>query len=99
MEADLVKRAGIPYEEISAAGVHGVGLGALPGNLLQLSQGYLQAGRILRRFQPDVLFFTGGYVAVPMAFAGRSRPSLLYVPDIEPGLALKPWRVRPTASR
>jgi UDP-N-acetylglucosamine--N-acetylmuramyl-(pentapeptide) pyrophosphoryl-undecaprenol N-acetylglucosamine transferase len=89
MEADLVKRAGIPYEEIPAAGVHGVGLAALPGNLLQLSQGYLESRRILRRFRPDVLFFTGGYVAVPMAFAGHSRPSLLYVPDIEPGLALK----------
>jgi UDP-N-acetylglucosamine:LPS N-acetylglucosamine transferase len=89
MEADLVKRAGIPYKEISAAGVHGVGLAALPGNLLQLSQGFLEARQILARFQPDVLFFTGGYVAVPMAFAGRSRPSLLYVPDIEPGLALK----------
>jgi len=36
-----------------------------------------------------VLFFTGGYVAVPMAVAGRSIPSLLYVPDIEPGMALK----------
>jgi len=89
MEADLVKRAGIPYEEISAAGVHGVGLAALPGNLLQLSQGYLESRHILGRFRPDVLFFTGGYVAIPMAFAGHSRPSLLYVPDIEPGLALK----------
>jgi UDP-N-acetylglucosamine--N-acetylmuramyl-(pentapeptide) pyrophosphoryl-undecaprenol N-acetylglucosamine transferase len=35
------------------------------------------------------LFFTGGYVAVPMALAGRSIPSMLYVPDIEPGMALK----------
>ncbi len=45
--------------------------------------------KILRDFQPDVLFFTGGYVAGPMAFAGRRVPTLLYVPDIEPGLALK----------
>ena len=42
------------------------------------------------------MFFTGGYVAVPVAFAGRlsgsreQRPTnVLYVPDIEPGLALK----------
>ncbi len=89
MEADLVKRAGIPYKEISAAGVHGVGFAALPGNLLQLGQGFLEARNILAHYRPDVLFFTGGYVAVPMALAGHSRPSLLYVPDIEPGLALK----------
>jgi UDP-N-acetylglucosamine--N-acetylmuramyl-(pentapeptide) pyrophosphoryl-undecaprenol N-acetylglucosamine transferase len=35
------------------------------------------------------LFFTGGYVAVPMALAGQGLPSMLYVPDIEPGMALK----------
>jgi UDP-N-acetylglucosamine--N-acetylmuramyl-(pentapeptide) pyrophosphoryl-undecaprenol N-acetylglucosamine transferase len=40
MEADLVKRAGLPFQAIPAAGVHGVGLRALPGNLLQLARGY-----------------------------------------------------------
>ena len=89
MEADLVKRSGVPFETISAAGVHGVGMRALPGNLWQLGRGYFQASRILRRFHPDVLFFTGGYLAVPMALAGHKIPTLLYVPDIEPGMALK----------
>jgi UDP-N-acetylglucosamine--N-acetylmuramyl-(pentapeptide) pyrophosphoryl-undecaprenol N-acetylglucosamine transferase len=95
MEADLVKRealAGVQYAAIPAAGVHGVGLRALPGNLWQLGHGLLAAFGLLRKFRPDVLFFTGGYVAVPVALAarlsGRGR-SLLYVPDIEPGLALK----------
>lgn len=89
MEADLVKRAEVPFEAIPAAGVHGVGLGRLPGNVAQLWRGYRVSRQILRRFQPDVLFFTGGFVAVPMALAGRKVPSVLYVPDIEPGLALK----------
>jgi UDP-N-acetylglucosamine--N-acetylmuramyl-(pentapeptide) pyrophosphoryl-undecaprenol N-acetylglucosamine transferase len=96
MEADLVKREGIPFEAIPAAGVHGVGLRALPGNLWQLGRGLLAARQILRRFRPDALLFTGGYVAPPLALAARlpglgfRRPrSLLYVPDIEPGLALK----------
>ena len=89
MEAALVKRAGIAFEAIPAAGVHGVGLKQLPRNLGQLRRGYRAARCILRQFKPDVLFFTGGYVAVPMALAGRKIPTLLYVPDIEPGLALK----------
>lgn len=89
MEAALVARTGVPFAEISAAGVHGVGLAALPGNLIKLGRGYSQARRILRDFQPHVLFFTGGYVAVPMALAGAGVRKLLYVPDIEPGLALK----------
>lgn len=89
MEAALVQRAGIPFEAIPAAGMHGVSLKQLPRNLWRLLHGYFAARRILRRFKPDALFFTGGYVAVPMALAARRIPTLLYVPDIEPGLALK----------
>jgi UDP-N-acetylglucosamine--N-acetylmuramyl-(pentapeptide) pyrophosphoryl-undecaprenol N-acetylglucosamine transferase len=89
MEAELVKRANIPFAAIPAAGVHGVGLRALPNNLLKLVRGVVAARRILRSFRPDVLFFTGGYVAAPMAFAGWRVPTMLYVPDIEPALALK----------
>ncbi|HLF74470.1 MAG TPA: glycosyltransferase [Anaerolineales bacterium] len=91
MEEALVKRQGIAFQSIPAAGVHGVGLALMPRNLLLLGRGIIAAHRILREFDPDVLFFTGGYVAVPMALAarGRSIPILLYVPDIEPGIALK----------
>jgi len=92
MEADLVKREGIRYEAIPAAGIHGVGLRTLPGNLWQVGRGFFSSRRILRKFRPNVLFFTGGFVAVPMALASRvfgRNKSLLYVPDIEPGLALK----------
>ncbi len=89
MEAELVRRAGIPFRTIPAAGVHGVGLRRLPGNFLRLARGYFAARQILRSFRPDVLFFTGGYVAVPVGLAGRRIPTVLYVPDIEPGLALK----------
>src|SRR5512133_1077398 len=89
MEARLVERASIPFKAIPAAGVHGVDLRELPGNLQALSRGVSASRNILKEFNPDVLFFTGGYVAVPMAIAGRKIPSLLYVPDIEPGMALK----------
>lgn len=89
MEARLVERAGIPFRSIPAAGVHGVGLKRLPGNLSAILRGIRASEAILTEFKPDVLFFTGGYVAVPMALAGWGVPSLLFVPDVEPGLALK----------
>ncbi len=89
MEEQLVKRAGIPYRSIPAAGVHGVGLRTLPANMLKLARGVTASRRILREFKPDALFFTGGYIAAPMAVAGYNIPTLLYVPDVEPGLALK----------
>ncbi len=89
MEARLVERAGLPFKAIPAAGLHGVGLQRLPGNLAAILRGIFRAHSILAHFKPDVLFFTGGYVAIPLALAGWRIPSLLYVPDIEPGLALK----------
>jgi len=89
MEGELVKRNGVPYASIPAAGVHGVGLRALPGNLARLTRGTLAARGLIRAFNPDVMLFTGGYVGIPVAVAGRNRPMLLFNPDIEPGLALK----------
>ena len=89
MEEALVRRQGITFQSIPAAGVHGVGLITLPRNLATIGRGVFAARRILNEFKPDVMFFTGGYVAVPVALAGRSIPSMLYVPDIEPGMALK----------
>ena len=89
METRLVERAGVPFKAIPAAGIHGVAFSRLPGNLSAILRGIQAAARILKEFKPDVLFFTGGFVAIPMAIAGRNIPSILYVPDIEPGLALK----------
>lgn len=88
METDLVARADIPFKAIPAAGLHGVGLKAISG-LWQLTRGYFAARKIIDEFKPDVLFFTGGYVAIPTGFAGRKVPMVLCLPDIEPALALR----------
>ena len=71
MEGELVKRAGLPFTSIPAAGLHGIGLRSLPRNLVKLGRGLTASRKILRDFRPDVLFFTGGFVAGPMAFTGR----------------------------
>ena len=89
MEEGLVRRADVPFEAVPAAGIHGVGLRALPGNLIRLGRGVAAARRVMRRFRPEALFFTGGYVGAPVALAGRGLPAAVYIPDIEPGLALR----------
>ncbi len=93
MEASLVSRSGIAFESIPAAGVHGVGPRALPGNLWRLARGIPAAGAIVRWFKPDALLLTGGFVGVPVALAARRIPRIVYVPDIEPGQALR-WLSR-----
>lgn len=89
MEAALVERAGIPFTAIPAAGMHGVGLRRAPGNAMQLMRGWRAARSLIQGYQPDVLFFTGGYVAVPVAFAGGDTHTACFVPDLEPALALQ----------
>jgi len=89
MEASLLSRTGQEFKSIPAAGVHGVGLCALPGNLARLLRGVPAARRIVRDFNPDVAFFTGGFVGVPVALAARGVPKAVFVPDIEPALALR----------
>jgi UDP-N-acetylglucosamine--N-acetylmuramyl-(pentapeptide) pyrophosphoryl-undecaprenol N-acetylglucosamine transferase len=96
MEIELVKRENIPMATIPAAGIHGVNVKALPGNLWRVFRGTVAAREILNNFSPDVILLTGGYIGVPVVLGvklkiwGRKRPAMLAnVPDIEPGLALK----------
>ncbi len=89
MEASLVPREGLAFEAVPAAGVHGVGPRALPGNLWRLARGLPAARGVIRRFRPDAILATGGYVAVPVVLASGRLPKVLYVPDLEPGLALR----------
>jgi len=89
LEANLIQRAGIPYREIPAAGVHGIAWYQLPKNIFKLLQGFFESRKILSEFHPEGIFFTGGFVAIPMAFAAQKVPKIVFVPDIEPGLALK----------
>ncbi len=90
MEVDLVSRAGLPFRAIHGAGVHGVGW-RLPGNALDLLRGLAEALGLLRAYQPEVVFVTGGFITAPVAVAAwlNRVPVLVYLPDIEPGLAVK----------
>ena len=58
--------------------------------------------RCLRRFHPDVVFATGGFGSVGVAFAARARrlPLILFEPGPESGLAVQAcWRSTPTEDR
>ncbi|MBI3160691.1 MAG: UDP-N-acetylglucosamine--N-acetylmuramyl-(pentapeptide) pyrophosphoryl-undecaprenol N-acetylglucosamine transferase [Chloroflexi bacterium] len=88
MEAALVQRAGLAFTAIPAGQVNAVGLRAILG-VFQLARGYFAARGLVRRFRPDALLFTGGFVSVPVGLAGRRLPILLCLPDIEPARALQ----------
>ena len=58
---------------------------------LNLARGTAEAFSILGRYKPDVVFATGGYgsVGVGLATRTRRRPLLLFLPDVEAGLAVR----------
>jgi UDP-N-acetylglucosamine--N-acetylmuramyl-(pentapeptide) pyrophosphoryl-undecaprenol N-acetylglucosamine transferase len=91
MERDLVTREGIPFQAICAGAMHGVGARRALRGAWRTLWGSRQALRILDAFKPQVVFLTGGFVGVPVAVAAwlRRVPSVVYLPDIEPGYALR----------
>jgi len=91
LEERLVTSAGLPFAPISAAPL--VGRGVL-GKLLSmgsLGRGLWQAWRLAGRRRPNGVLVTGGYVSVPVALAAwlRRIPMTIYLPDIQPGRAVR----------
>lgn len=90
-ERGFVERAGLPFERIPSAPVRGRGPVPLARNLLTIVRGTFHALWALRRFHPHVVFSTGGYGSFPTALAARvlRRPLVVFLPDVEPGLAVR----------
>ncbi|MCS7283318.1 MAG: undecaprenyldiphospho-muramoylpentapeptide beta-N-acetylglucosaminyltransferase [Anaerolineae bacterium] len=91
VEEQLAARSGLPFAGIPAGGVHGLAPWRAAVNLIKLARGFLTVLQLGRRRRPDALFVTGGYASVPVALAAWALrvPILLYLPDIEPGLAVR----------
>jgi UDP-N-acetylglucosamine--N-acetylmuramyl-(pentapeptide) pyrophosphoryl-undecaprenol N-acetylglucosamine transferase len=81
----------LPFVSISAAPIRGRAPWTVVRNLLQTLAGVRQALREIEDFGPEAIFVTGGYVSVPVVVAGwlQRVPILIYLPDIEPGLAIR----------
>jgi UDP-N-acetylglucosamine--N-acetylmuramyl-(pentapeptide) pyrophosphoryl-undecaprenol N-acetylglucosamine transferase len=79
------------YDEVRAGPLHGVGVLRALVSLANLTTGIFQALRLVGRDKPRALLLTGGWVGLPVAVAAwlRRVPSLIYLPDIEPGLAIR----------
>ncbi|MBI5958076.1 MAG: UDP-N-acetylglucosamine--N-acetylmuramyl-(pentapeptide) pyrophosphoryl-undecaprenol N-acetylglucosamine transferase [Chloroflexi bacterium] len=94
MARDLVGRSDIQfdsYREILSGPLHGVSRRQQIVSLIKILIGVIQALALVIRLRPGVLYLTGGWVGFPVAIACwlLRRPVVIYVPDIEPGLALK----------
>jgi UDP-N-acetylglucosamine--N-acetylmuramyl-(pentapeptide) pyrophosphoryl-undecaprenol N-acetylglucosamine transferase len=91
VEGDLTARAGVRFIAVPSGGLHGVGARNAVRGAVKLARGCLSAYRLGRRERPDAVFVTGGHASVPVALAAWALrvPVMVYLPDIEPGLAVR----------
>jgi UDP-N-acetylglucosamine--N-acetylmuramyl-(pentapeptide) pyrophosphoryl-undecaprenol N-acetylglucosamine transferase len=91
IEAKLAQQAGLSFSGITTASVYGAPPWALPARLVRLARGTAQSLSIIRRFAPQAVLATGGYVcAAPVLAAWLGRvPSVIYLPDLAPGAAIR----------
>jgi UDP-N-acetylglucosamine--N-acetylmuramyl-(pentapeptide) pyrophosphoryl-undecaprenol N-acetylglucosamine transferase len=97
LEEGLTRQAGIPFHAVESGQIRGRAPWVMARNLARMGRGAQQCAALIREFQPDVAFITGGYVAAPLAWAAsRARPRvplLIYLPDLTPGQAIR-WTSR-----
>ncbi len=91
VERQLVSEKGVPFYVVSAGALRGMNPLVAIRSLLEIFSGYRQARALVRSWRPDVVLSTGGYVSVPLVLAAHAlgRPVMIYLPDIEPGLAVR----------
>lgn len=91
IEEEMVRHACVEFVGLSAGGIRGKGPVQAIRNAALIARSVGQARRILTQFKPDAVLVTGGYVCVSVTLAARALgiPVLVYLPDIEPGLAIR----------
>jgi UDP-N-acetylglucosamine--N-acetylmuramyl-(pentapeptide) pyrophosphoryl-undecaprenol N-acetylglucosamine transferase len=91
MEAGIIARTDLAYRAVDAAPIRGVMPWQLASNVFHLWRGYRQSWRLLGEWAADVVLVSGAYVSVPVVLAARRRriPVMVYLPDREPGLAVR----------
>ncbi len=91
LEEGIVGRAGLPFRTVPAGAVVGRSPWAVAANLGRTLVGVVAALRHIAAFRPQLVLATGGYVCVPLVLAAwlARVPSLIFLPDVTPGLAVR----------
>ncbi len=88
LEADIVKKEGIPFRAIEIAGFKRKLSFSNIKTVYLFLKAVWQIKRWIRSFQPDAVIGTGGYVAGPVVYAATRLkvPALIHEQNVIPGL-------------
>ncbi len=89
LEKDIVPGTGYPLELVTARWLDRKSVLELALTGMVTARGVLQALKIMRKFKPDVVIGTGGFVCVPVVFAGHLYGAKCYLHEQNayPGVA------------
>ena len=91
LERSILSRTDLPFRTVDSGPIRGTTPWAMAKNLRLLWRGYRQSRALLSEWCADVVLTSGGYVSVPVVLAAwrHGVPVLVYLPDLEPGLAVR----------
>lgn len=91
LEARIVPQEGLSFSTISVEGLpRKIGLGLIR-TTIKTAGGYVQARKIIKDFNPDIVIGTGGYVCGPVVLAAALKkiPTLIHEQNAFPGVTNK----------
>jgi len=91
IEKGLIEAAGVTYYGISSGKLRRYFDPKNFSDPFKVMKGFFEARKLLKNLKPDVIFSKGGFVAVPVVLAAKTRriPCVIHESDITPGLANK----------
>ncbi|MBD3330685.1 undecaprenyldiphospho-muramoylpentapeptide beta-N-acetylglucosaminyltransferase [Candidatus Peregrinibacteria bacterium] len=91
IEKNLIKKAGVDYEGVHTGKLRRYFSWENFWDTLKVPLGIISSIKILKKYDPDVIFSKGGYVSVPVMAAGYylKVPIITHESDIVPGMANK----------
>ena len=91
IEKGLVEAAGIPYYGISSGKLRRYFDLKNFSDPFKVLKGYFEAGKLIKKLKPDIIFSKGGFVSVPVVLAAKRKkvPCIIHESDITPGVANK----------
>ncbi len=89
LESKIVPRAGLPFKTVDISGIDRSSMLKASKTLIKFPKSFFQAWDILKKFRPDIVLGTGGYVSFPIVLAGTFMPctTIIHEQNAMPGLA------------